>query len=133
LRTPGLSALCGKKFTFTEGFAWTSSYRDSRTLFNRTQYLPFSAWDILSRAELLVAIATTMLGTRAFETLGRKPYYPEPTACCPWDWIMPLMRKTRAQELMRRVAKWPPAMRLPVTITGGQLARSGLFANDSAS
>jgi hypothetical protein len=133
LRTPGLSALGGKKFTFTEGFSWANSYRDSRTLFNRTQYLPFSAWDILSRAELLVAIATTMLGTRAFETLGRKPYYPEPTACYPWDWIMPLMRKTRAQELMRRVAKWPPAMRLPVTITGGQLARSGLFANDSAS
>jgi hypothetical protein len=133
LRTPGLSALGGKKFTFTEGFAWTSSYRDSRTLFNRTQYLPFSAWDILSRAELLVAIATTMLGNRAFGTLGRKPYYPEPTACYPWDWIMPSLRKTSAQELMRRVAKWPHAMRLPVTITGGELARSGLFATDSTS
>ena len=83
---------------------------------------------------MLVAIATTMLGTRAFGTLGRKPYYPEePTACYPWDWIMPSMRKTSAQELMRRVAEWPLAMRLPVTITGGQLARSGLFANDSAS
>jgi hypothetical protein len=46
---------------------------------------------------------------------------------------MPSMRKTSAQELMRRVAKWPHAMRLPVTITGGELARSGLFATDSTS
>jgi hypothetical protein len=34
LRTPGLSALCGKKFTLTEGFSWTNSHRKSRTIFN---------------------------------------------------------------------------------------------------
>jgi hypothetical protein len=133
LRTPGLSALCGKKFTFTEGFSWTSSYRNSRTLFTRTQYWPFSAWDNFSRAELLVAIAATMLGNRAFGTLGRTPYYPEPTASYPWDWIIPSLHKTSAQELMRRVAKWPPAMRVPVTITGGEFARSALFFTDSTS
>ena len=119
LRTPGLSALCDKKFTFTEGFSWTSVYRDSRTLFSRTQYWPFSAWDYYSRAELLVAMATTMLGTRAFQTLGRKPCFPAPTACYPWDWIFPSLQKRHAQDLLRRVANWPPTARLPVSIAAG--------------
>ena len=125
LRTPGLSAICGKRFTFTEGFSWTSYEPDSRTLFTRTQYWPFSAWDNYSRAELLVAMATTMLGNRAFEMLGRKPCYPEPTAWHPWDWIIPSLRKTHAQELMRRVAEWPLEMRLPVTIASRMIPRPG--------
>jgi hypothetical protein len=124
LRTPGLSAICGHKFTFTEGFLWTSSYRDSRTFFTRTEYLPFSAWDGFSKATLLVAIAATMLGNRAFEMLGREPYCPEPTAYFPWDWIVPSLRKANARDLMRRVADWPPAIQLPVTIAARRRRRT---------
>ena len=119
LRTPGLSARAGKKFTFTQDFSWTSPYRESRTLFTRTQYWRFSAWDSYSKAEVLVAIAATMLGNRAFATLGRKPYYPESTTNYPWDWILPLLRNASAREFMRRVTEWPIGMRFPVTLAKG--------------
>src|ERR1039458_2289845 len=125
LRTPGISARAGKKFTFTQDFTWTSWYRPSRTLFTRTQHWPFSAWDSYSKAEVLVAIAATILGNRAFAMLGRRPYYLKPTAKYPWDWILPLLRKASAQEFMRRVTEWPPAMRLPVTSATGERARKG--------
>jgi hypothetical protein len=122
LRTPGLSARAGKKFTFTQDFTWTSFYREPRTLFTRTQYWSFCAWDSYSRAEVLVAIAAAMLGTRAFITLGRRPYYLKPTANYPWDWILPQLREASAQEFIRRVAEWPLAMRMPVTIATGELS-----------
>ena len=54
---------------------------------------------------MLVAIAAAMLGTQAFVTLGRRPYYLKPTANYPWDWILPQLRKACAQEFMRRVAE----------------------------
>jgi hypothetical protein len=103
-----------KKYTFTEGFSWTSYYRDSRTLFTPTEYWPFSAWDNYFRAELLVAIAATMLGNRVFETLGRKPCYPEPTACYPWgldNAITAQDQCSRAHEASRRVATRDAAAR----------------------
>jgi hypothetical protein len=130
LRTPGLAVRCGKRFTFTEGFSWTSRYPTSRTLFTRTEHSHFSEWDIDSRAELLVAIAATMLGTRAFDIFeGRKPSYPEPTACSPWDWILPMLHTKGVKELMRRVSKWPLILQLPVTIVSRGLATGRVRRN----
>jgi hypothetical protein len=65
-----------------------------------------------------------MLGDRAFAMLGHKPYYPVPTDSYPWDWIMPMLRNASAQELMRRVAEWPPAMQLPITTHRRRRVRS---------
>jgi hypothetical protein len=123
LRTPGLSVSADKTFTFSRDFHGTTICPPSRSFFNRTQYLPFSAWDDYSRAEVLTAIAAAMLGTRAFETFMRKPDYPEPTAKYPWDSILPFLRKASAREFMMRVAEWPLAMRLPVTSAAGKRAR----------
>jgi Zn ribbon nucleic-acid-binding protein len=123
LRTPGLCARAGKNFTFTQDFTWTRPNRESRTLFTRTQHWPFGAWDNYSRAEVLVAIAATMLGTRAFGILGSMPHYPEPTAYYPWDWILPALHNLDAQEFMGRVSRWPIAMRLPVSTAAREVAR----------
>jgi hypothetical protein len=89
LRTPGLSALNSEKFTFTDSFSWTSVEPAPRILFHSTRYWPFSVWDYSSRAQLLLAVASTMLGSRAFNILRRSPYYPTPSACYPFDWIFP--------------------------------------------
>ena len=40
-----------------------------------------------------------MLGTQAFVTLGRRPYYLKPTANYPWDWILPQLRKACAEKV----------------------------------
>jgi ribosomal protein S27E len=119
LRTPGLSAHYGQNFMFTDGLSWVRLRNNSRTLFGRIRYLPFAAWDSGSRADLLLSIATTMLGIRAFETLGSKPDYPIPSVSYPWDWILPALNKPHAQELLSRVANWPPILRLPVFIAVG--------------
>ena len=133
LRTPGLCARAGKNFTFTQDFSWTRAYRESRTLFTRTRYWPFAAWDNYSRAEVLVAIAATMLGNRAFGTLRCMPHYPEPTAYYPWDWILPSLHKANAKEFMDRVSRWPFAMRLPVSIAAREVARIAPPGTDSTS
>jgi len=119
LRTPGLSAHCGQLFTFTDGFSWARRRSTSWTFFARIKYWPFSIWDRTSRAELLLAMATAMLGTRAFETLGRNPCFPAPTASYPWDWILPSLDKPFALELLSRAAHWPSRLRFPVSIAAG--------------
>ena len=124
LRTPGLSAHCGPTFTFADGFSWTHLRNDSRTLFARIRNHPFAAWSRRSRADLLLAVATTMLGTRAFETLGRNPRYPVPSASYPWDWILPSLNKPYAQELLSRAANWPSTIRFSVSIAA-RAARCG--------
>ncbi len=114
LRTPGLSALHREEFTFTDGFSWIKLCTDSRTLFNRTRHLPFSAWDRGTRAELLIAAAVTMLGSRAFGVLQRKPYCTVPSAFYPWDWIFPSLHKRHARHLLKRAATWPLTLQLPL-------------------
>jgi hypothetical protein len=133
LRTPELSAICGEKFTFCDAFSWTRYGRNSRFLFTRTQCLPFSAWDSESRAELPLAMAATILGTRAFETLRSKPCYPPPSACYPWDWILPSLDEDKAQELLRRVSKWPISLRFPVSIIARRMAQPDFQASFSTS
>jgi len=125
LRTPGLSARCGQKFTFTDGFSWARLRSNSRTLFARISYWPFAAWDRSSRAEVLLAIAATMLGIRAFETLGSNPGYPVPSVSYPWDWILPCLKKPYAQELLNRAENWPTKLRLPVSIAAGTIKAGG--------
>jgi len=119
LRTPGLSAHCGQLFTFTDGFSWTRLRSESWTFFARIRDWPFSAWDRTSRAELLLAMAAAMLGTRAFEILGNSPHFPAPTAFYPWDWILPSLNRPYAQELLNRAAHWPSRLRFSVSIAAG--------------
>jgi Zn ribbon nucleic-acid-binding protein len=111
LRTPGLSATHRQGFTFTDIFSWTSSGPDPRTLFRRTRHWHFSSWDRSSKAELLTAVAATMLGRRAFVTLMRRPYYPAASAYYPWDWLFPSLHEQHAQDLLKRAARWPSTLR----------------------
>jgi hypothetical protein len=116
LRTPGLSATNCQDFSFTDIFSWTSPDPDSRTLFRRTRYWHFSAWDRSSRAELLIAVAATMLGRRAFGTLKRRPYYPATSVYYPWEWILPSLHKHHARDLLRRSTRWPSTLRASLLI-----------------
>ena len=59
-------------------------------------------------------MAVTMLGSRAFDLLNRKPLYPFPTASYTWDWIFPSLHKSHTRNLLERAAKWPSTLRLPV-------------------
>ena len=76
-------------------------------------------------------MAATLLGSRAFQTLGRKPCFPAPSVCYPWDWILPSLDKTHAQDLLRRVANWPPTVRLPVSLAACRFARPVLLSTHS--
>jgi hypothetical protein len=118
LRTQGLSAVHLQEFTYTDIFSWASHDPEPKSFFYRSRWL-FSAWSSSSRAELLLAVAITMLGRRAFDTLGCRPYYPGPSAYYPLDWIFPTLRKPHARELLRRADRWPAIMRLSVLVASG--------------
>lgn len=103
-----------------------------QSLFARIKYWPYMAWDDGSRAELLLAVATIMLGIRSFEMFGSHPRFPAPTACYPWDWILSSLDKPYAAELLNRAANWPPRLRFPVLIAAGVTKRSISLGNYSA-
>jgi hypothetical protein len=121
LRTPGLSADHRQEFTFVDIFSWASHDPEPRIFFYRSGYWPFSAWSSSSRSELLLALAITMLGRRAFDILGCSPHYPGPSTYYPLDWIFPTLRRAHAQELLRRAARWPAIMRLPLLVASGMV------------
>jgi TniQ len=121
LRTPGLSADHRQEFTFVDIFSWASHDPEPRIFFYRSGYWPFSAWSSSSRSELLLALAITMLGRRAFDILGCSPHYPGPSTYYPLDWIFPTLRRAHAQELRRRAARWPAIMRLPLLVASGMV------------
>jgi hypothetical protein len=112
LRTPGLSARERREFTFFDAFSWTSHSPNPRALFYRIRYWHFSAWDRESRANVLIAMAATMLGRRVFEIFPCEHYYPPASYTAPWDWIFPALHKRYARELLSRAIKWPSTMRL---------------------
>jgi hypothetical protein len=112
LRTPGLSARERSEFTFFDAFSWTSLPPNSPALFYRTRYWHFSAWDCESRANVLIAMASTMLGRRVFDNLRYEHCYPPPSDASPWDWIFPALHKRHARELLSRAIKWPSTIRM---------------------
>ncbi len=118
LRTPGLSAIGDPSSTFSDAFFWISSLSNSRLLFHRTGYSPFSAWHPDPRAELLLAIAATMLGERSFVVLRRRPYYPPPSHCYPFCWMLRSLHTKHASRLQTMKASWPSTLRSRLCMAG---------------
>jgi hypothetical protein len=71
LRTPALSAVHCQEFTYTDMFCW-ASYPKPQSFFFRSRHWLFSAWSSSAKAELLLALAITMLGRRAFDETVKK-------------------------------------------------------------
>ncbi len=111
LRTPGLSFTADPLSTFSDVFFWTRPLSNSKPLFHRNGHLPFSAWHADSRVDLLLALATTMLGRRAFATLMHRPSYPPASAYYPFCWIVQSLKPSHALQLWSMSFSWPPTLR----------------------
>lgn len=88
----------------TNGVSKSKASRNSPTFGSKRVITLHPDWDCYSRAALLLAMTTTLLGRRAFQMLGRKPGFPAPSAGYPWVWILSSLRKKHARELRWRVA-----------------------------
>jgi hypothetical protein len=118
LRKPGLSVIADPSSTFSDAFSWTNSLSSSRLLFHRTGHSAFSARHPDPKAELLLAIAATMLAERAFRVLKRLPYYPPLSRCYPFCWILRSLHTTHALRLRRMQATWPSTLQSRLRMAG---------------